>query len=251
MKKILLVVAACIMSTSIARGANLFDKFTDNITNVAVDVAQKNLDNFAKDIGVIMAGGQFHQGKALGFPGFDVGVRTPLIKTGTDNVIAKAAEVDTLMLPAVQAEIGLPAKFDLIGRYSEYADASVTGFGLRYGIFKGSLPGTPSLAVQSVYSTLSVSAGANKLKATNIAFSGVASIDLPLIDPYLGVTYSTTKIEPDATLPLPRSGITGDASGVIIEGGINIDVLPFTYLQVGAIVSEGELGYTAGLGVKF
>ena len=251
MKKILFVVTVCVMFASVARGANLFDEFTNNVTKVTADVAQRNMDNFAKDLGVLMAGGQFHQGKALGFPGFDVGIKTPVKKIGNDNVIAKAAGVNTLVFPALQAEIGLPAKVDLIGRYSAYENASITGMGLRYGIIKGALPGLPSLAVQSMYSSLNVSSGANKLKATNIAFSGVASIDLPIFVPYLGITYSTTKIEPDSSLPLPRSGITGDASGVIIEGGINLDILPFTYLQVGAILAEGDLGYSAGLGVKF
>ncbi len=239
------------MFVSTGWSANLFDTFTGNITGVSAELAQKRLDNFAKDLGVMMAGGQFHQGKTLGFPGFDIGVRTPVKKAGGDNDIARSADVNTLIFPALQAEIGLPSKFDLLGRYSAISDAVVTGVGIRYGVIKNSLPGAPSLSVQSMYSTLSASAGDNKLKATNVAFSGVASIDLEIINPYLGITYSTTKVEPDPSLPLPRAGISGDASGVIFEGGINMDILPLTYLQVGALVAEGELGYSAGLGVRF
>jgi hypothetical protein len=47
------------------------------------------------------------------------------------------------------------------------------------------------------------------------------------------------------------TGLKGKATTSRLEAGINLTLLPFTYLQFGGVLVNGELGYTAGLGVKF
>jgi hypothetical protein len=251
MKKILGLVTIIVTVVSGVSFAANFDEFFNNISGVVADVAQKNIDNLTKDLGVMMGGVSYHEGKSLGFPGFDVGIHVPVKQVNSDNTILKEAGVDTVFLPMLQAEIGLPMKFDLLGRYSAYEDSTLVGAGLRYGIIRGT-PALPlSLSVQAVYNTLDVSAGINKFKANNMTASVVASAKLPVVDPYLGISYGQTTLEPDASIPLPKSGLKGEAAGAIIEAGVNFSLFPLTYVQLGATVANGEFGYTAGLGVKY
>lgn len=251
MKKVFCVAAFLLLSAGVSFGANPFDEFQKEITGVVQEVAQKNLDNFAKDLGGMLGSGSFHDGKSLGLPGFDVGIHIPAKKVNEDNVIMKKAGLDTVLFPVLQAEIGLPAKIDLIGRFVSYNDATLVGGGLRYGIIKGAVPGLPSISVQALYNMLDVKSGANKLKASTLSASVAASFGLPIVNPYVGVGIDYTSVEPDASITLPVSGMKGSASGVRLEGGINLSLVPFTYLQLGGALINGDMGYTLGLGVAF
>jgi hypothetical protein len=251
MKRLLsLVVVVLLGGTGISFAAP-FDQFNNSISGVAADIAQQNINNFAKDLGVMMGGVSYHSGESLGFPGFDVGIHVPAAKVSSDNAIVKAAGLDTVYLPLLQAEIGLPAKFDIIGRFSAYENSTLVGAGLRYGLFKSTLPGIPSLSVQGVYNALNVNYGAAKFTANTITASAVTSIELPVVVPYLGITYAQTAVEPDASISLPKPGLKGEATGIIIEGGVNLALFPLTYLQLGASLAEGNFGYSVGLGVKY
>lgn len=247
MKKFIVLALLSILPVKALFAANPFDKFKDQLLSVARDSAQSSLDNFAKDLGALLGGGSFHQGQSLGIPGFDVGVHIPAKNVNTENTIIKTAGVDTILLPILQAEIGLPAKIDLIGRFTAYSDSTMTGFGLRYGIIKAPLPGFPSLSVQAVYNTLNVNAGDNKFKAVTMSAGAVLSFNLPVVVPYLGAGIDSTTVDPDSTI----IDISGKASGYRIEGGINLSLIPLMYLQLGGMYVNGDMGYTAGFGIKF
>jgi len=251
MKKVIIFSIISTIATCPLFAANPFDKFKDQLSGVTTQIAQKNLDNFAKDLGGLMGGASFHAGKTLGFPGFDVGAHIAARKISEDDAIIKTAGIDNVFLPVIQLEIGLPAKIDLIGRYIAYADATMVGGGLRYGIISNSCPGLPSLSVQALYHTLNVASGVNKLTATNYCAMAMTSFNIPIVDPYLGIGMDSTSVEPDSSVPLPSSGMKGSASSVRIEGGINMTLFPFTYIQIGGTLIAGNLDYNAGLGVKF
>jgi opacity protein-like surface antigen len=251
MKKALIVAVLSTVVSSPVFAANPFDEFRNQLTGATVAVAQKNLDNFTKDLGGLMGGAAFHQGKTCGIPGFDVSLRASSKKISDDDAIVKAAGVDNAILPLLQAEIGLPANIDLIGRYSAYADSTLIGGGLRYGIINNAFPGLPSLSVQALYHALNVAAGDNKLSATSYNIMAMASFNLPVVDPYVGIGMDSTTVEPNASISLPKSGMKGNASTVRIEAGVNLGLLPFTYLQLGGTLIGSDIGYTAGLGVKF
>ena len=237
-----------VLGTSAAFAANPFDEFRNQVgPGVLKDVAQKNLDNFAKDVGALLGSGAAHQGKALGLPGFDVGIHVPGKKISDDDTIVKAAGLDTVYLPVIQAEIGLPKKVDLIGRFSSYQDSNLIGFGLRYGILKGGFPGLPSLSVQAIYNSLNVNANDNKLKATTLSAAATLSIDLPAITPYLSAGIDSTTVDPDSTI----STLQGKATGYRVEAGVNLSLFPLTYLQLGGGLINGDMSYTAGLGIKY
>lgn len=247
LKRAVVLITVLLVGINTAFAANLYDEF-NKLKNQVTDVAKTQLDNFAKDLGALMGGGSFHQGKALGVPGFDIGIHVPAKKVNDDNVIVKNADLDTLLLPILQAEVGLPAKFDLIARFTTLGDSTMIGAGVRYGILKKGIPGVPSVSAQAIYNMLDVNAEGNKFSATNISIGGVASINLPIITPYVGVSFDNTSVTPDSAI---IEGVEGSASGLRIEAGVNLSLVPFTYLHVGYALIGSETGYSLGLGIKF
>ncbi|MCX5781519.1 MAG: hypothetical protein NT145_02270 [Elusimicrobia bacterium] len=228
--------------------SNPFDEFKNQITGVAADIAQKNLDNLAKDLGPVLGGGSFRSAKNLGLPGFDIGIRVPVRNVINEDAIVKAAGIDSIPLPMLQAEIGLPLKIDLIARYTSYQDSNLIGYGLRYMIYDSWIPGIPYLAIQSVYNTLNVDTGVNKFKANTLSTALIASWKFVVVEPYLGVSLDNTSVEPDSSLNI---GKNGSANSVRIDGGISVSLFPLTYLQLGVTSADSNIGYTAGLGIKF
>jgi len=235
------------MAASPLFAAEAFDNFK-TVISAGGTAAQASLDNFTKDLGALLGGGTYHNGKSLGFPGFDIGIHVPMKKISDDNNIVKSADVDSVALPIVQVEIGLPANIDIIGRYSSILNSTLLGYGLRYGIFKPSIPGLPSVSVQGVMTNLDAAAGSNKFKASNTSVSAVLSFNhLPVITPYLGVGYDTTSVTPDSSI----STMTGSASGTRVEAGLNLSIIPMTYIQLGAASAGGDINGTFGLGIEF
>lgn len=247
MKKVLVLLSVLAFVSCPVVAADPFDNF-NTIVVLGGDVAQKSLDNLATDLGALLGGGTYHDGKSLGIPGFDIGIHVPTKKVSDDNVIVKESDVSSVALPMAQLEIGLPMDIDLIARYSSMLDSTLTGFGLRYGILKPDLPGLPSLSLQAVMTNLDVAANDNKFKASTTGVSLTISFNhLPIVTPYAGVGYDTTEIKPDSTL----STLKGTASGTRVEAGVNLGLLPFTYLQLGAAMAGGSTDAVIGLGVQF
>ena len=247
MKKSLILLLVIVFSSVPIFAADAFDNF-NTIVSLGGTVAQKALDNLATDMGALLGGGSYHEGKSLGFPGFDIGVQVPTKKISDDNAIVKSADVSSVALPLLQVEIGLPANIDLIGRYSSVLNSTLSGVGLRYCIFKPSIPGLPSVSVQAVMTNLDVSVKNNKFDASTTGVNAVVSFDhLPIITPYAGVGFDSTEVKPDSTI----STLKGTASGTRIEAGINLTLLPFTYLKLGAAMAGGSTDASVGLGVSF
>jgi len=253
MVKILILLSIFVFTSVPLLANDPFSSFNDEIS-AGGSVAQNALNNLAKDLGALLGGGSYHEGKSLGFPGFDIGIQVPTKSVSNDDSIVQKAGVSSIALPIVQAEIGLPANIDLIGRYTSYLNATLTGFGLRYGLFKPSIPGMPSVSVQAVMTNLAVASGDNKFKASTTGVNAIISFDhLPVITPYAGVGFDSTDVEPDSSsLIKPAvSSFKGTASGTRIEAGINLTLFPFTYLKLGAAMAGGSTDATAGIGVSF
>jgi opacity protein-like surface antigen len=247
MKKTLILLSILAFTSAPLFAADPFDNF-NTIVSFGGTIAQKALDNLATDLGALLGGGSYHGGKSLGFPGFDIGIQVPTKKVSDDNGIVKSADVSSIALPMAQVEIGLPANIDLIGRYTSYLNSTLVGYGFRYGIFKPSIPGLPSVSVQAIMTNLDVSAKANKFKASTTGVNAVVSFDhLPIITPYAGIGFDTTEVKPDSTI----STLKGTASGTRIEAGINLTLIPFTYLKLGAAMAGGSTDASVGIGVSF
>lgn len=234
MYKLLLccVISCCLFS-------NVFGGGLDDI--VGFVQSGSPADAFAKDFGCMMAGGAFHQGSNLGLPGFDVGIHMPMKKPNTDNLIATNAGLEMMALPWVQLEMGLPFKLDLIVRGFSGTGLSYSGFGVRYGIFKSKLPLVPSVSA----AVLSSSFKHTDFEATTMSGNVVVSFKIPLLSPYICVGSD------QATAKFTASGIEGKGSSTRIEAGINMGLIPLTYLHVGGGMVNGDMMYSGGFGLKF
>lgn len=246
-KKLLVFHAVLFLVVACAFAANPFDQFNNSLSGVASSVAQENLDNFAKDFGVLLGAGSFHQAKVLGFPGIDIGIHVPAIKTSDKNTIVKASNIDYMYLPILQAEIGLPSKFDILCRFFSYESTMLIGGGFRYGILKSIVPVVPSVSLQALYTQFDTNLGVNKFKADDIGINALVSFDLPVVVPYASIGYNSTNIIPDSSI----TNIKSQINLMRIEGGVNFSLFPATYLQLGASLVEDRISYILGIGAKF
>lgn len=247
MKKILAVaVLGCLTSTIAVKTAgavNIFDEFKNSAT-------KQLMEPFAKDLGGLLGGADFHSGRAIGFPGFDVGVvAVGQFKPNADNLILKNAGVKAFGLPLVSAQVGLPFNIDVGVRGLPVQGATVVGAGLRYGVLKHTLAKfMPDLAVSAYYDILSH----DVLKAKHLSFSACASFDIPFIKLFIGAGMDKTTLETKIALPDgTSSGDSVSVSGTRLTAGVNITPFPFTYVFGAYSILHGEGGAQAGLGVKF
>jgi len=230
---ICLIVVLCL-------GSNVFAAGLDDLVTVVAQY-RTSADAFAKDFGCMMAGGAFHQGSNLGLPGFDVGVHMPMKKPNVDNLIVTNAGLETMALPWAQLEIGLPFKLDLIVRGLSGTGLSYSGFGVRYGIFKSKLPLVPSVSA----AVLSNSFEHTDFEATTMSVNVVISFKIPFLSPYISVGSD------QSTAKFIASGIEGTGASTRIEAGINLGLIPLTYLQIGGGTANGDTIYSGGFGIKF
>lgn len=225
------------------------DDLTDNFQ---AHLNQATLDTLTKDLGALLGGGSFHQGKALGFPlGFDVGVHVPVVSLQDGNKILDD-NGSTAQALWGQAELGLPARINLIGRLGKMLDGDLVGGGFRYGLLKPLLPAIPAISVMGLYSRMEHP----YFDLDTISANIVLSFNLPFILPYLGAGYDYSRMDlsPEAfagVSPTVSRSLDGEANGYRVEGGINLSVVPFTYITLGAGLANGKSMYHAGAGVKF
>ena len=215
---------------------------SDFSNNSAANLNSTAFDALAKDLGALVGGGTFHSGESLGFPvGFDIGYHIDGTDTDSKDVILRD---DHKFATAnwVQAEIGLPAKLGVIGRYGKIYSADVYGGGLRYGLFKSDVPGLPSISISALYHQLNDDA----LKGRFLTGNLVASFDVPILHPYIGGGYDNSHIESKGA-----GSVKGDGSGYRAEAGVNLSLIPFTYITIGGGVANGQKMGHAGAGIRF
>ncbi|OGS21351.1 MAG: hypothetical protein A2252_08915 [Elusimicrobia bacterium RIFOXYA2_FULL_39_19] len=222
----------------------------NNIINYANDTdAQKEatFNALAKDMGAVLGGGFYHSGKSLGVVGFDAGGRISIQKISDDNKLFKDNNTDMIALPWVQLEKGLPMKIDLIVRGISSDGLTAYGGGIKYNLI--------SFAVLNISAVLSHNQLTHDyLKATTTGLGVVASLDIPIIKPYVGFGSDSTEVTPGtkalADAPL-LEGVKGKSSGTRIEAGVNISPLPLLYIYGAYTMVNSGTGYAGGLGLKF
>lgn len=247
MRKVLLLVCVLCVGVSFLN-ADRFGKFRDEIAARTETEKEKLLNVFCEDIAAAIAQTSFHQAGTLAgtLPGFDIGLHTGYKNIHKENTILKAADVNAILLPLAQMEIGIPGiDLDLILRYTALDKSSLLGGGFRYGILK-TIPF--DLTALLLYNKLS--AGDNKFGATVITGSVGLNFNVHVISPYLALRVDSAELIPDISITTQK----GKATLTRIDAGVNLGLLPFTYLNLGGayiIASESSMAYRAGLGVKF
>ncbi|MBI4386403.1 MAG: hypothetical protein HY551_03385 [Elusimicrobia bacterium] len=211
-------------------------------------VNSANLKPFALDLGGILGGAAFHSGRALGFPGFDIGlVGTVQFRPDRDDTILRDAGVQRFGIPLVQAEIGLPYNFDVIAHGMTGQGARIFGAGLRYGVRKS--------AILSVMPDIAVSAFADRVNhtffnATHYSLNAVLSFNLPILHPYIGLGWDHTKVNVGSASTPGMTGLSATARGSRASLGVDFSV-PFFHAYGAYTFLHGLPGMDIGLGTRF
>lgn len=237
-----LLALTLILGLAPAASANPFEDFKNQTQNGV-------LKPFAKDFGALIGASDFHSGKVPKLGGFDVGVYAGIqAKPDDDNLVLKNAGVKAFGLPLARAEVGLPLGFSVFARGVGAQGASLIGGGVRYGVLRpGTLNPMPNVAVSVAYDKLKH----DILDLKHFSASVSASYKLPIVEPFIGFGYDSTKITVSAAQNPLLTELSATATGTRLTGGVNLTLLPFTYFYGAATLANGNVVYTLGLGARF
>jgi hypothetical protein len=255
MNKILKVMSCAALVAGVFAVSAKADSFSDFDNYIGSTRAQAKslLTPFAMDFGGLIGGADFNSGRALGFPGFDVGLAaTVQAKPSSGNTILKNSGVDAFGLPMVQASVGLPLiGADVALRGMSVSGLSIIGGGVRYPVFKSSTltKFIPDIAVSAFYDVINY----DYFKGSHMSLDAVASLDIPIVKPFAGIGIDRTSME--------VKGLTGGAA--VINGvdatiskprytlGVKFSPLPLVYIYGAYSSLHGQTGYQGGLGARF
>ena len=247
MKKTVLIAAAFALSALLSgpAKAGIADDFTKNLTKSA-------MEPFAADIGGLIGQTDFHTGRTVGFPGFDVGAAVNgQFAPSKGNTILETAAVKTFAVPMIQGTIGLPFGFEACVRGIGYSGNTLIGGGLRYSIMRNTVAKfLPDISAGVFYDKFKNDA----FDLNHYSGSVIASFDIPVVKPYIGVGFDTTKLtaQVPSTSGLPVA--VGDSVTVTkprMSVGINITPFPLTYVYGAYSWLHVSNGFSAGLGARF
>lgn len=244
MKKVALLVAVfCFVSSAAFAGP--FDKFNDVMNGASDSSAKHYLNNLASDMGAIMNGGSYGVSVGLGMLSFSASAKINAVNV--DNEIMRAEGTSTLVVPMINAALGLPYDFELLAKYGYLYGTNIYGAGLRYKVYDSDVMFLPSVTVQGIYTMANVSSGSNKLDANNIALGAIATFPVPYVTPYIGVGWDQTKVKDKSSI---HEGMTGSADGLTYGFGVSVSILMING-NVGVTYTDGVPSYTLGLNVGF
>lgn len=250
MKKLtrLLIVLSALAS---AAHADPYNDFKTRVTETA-------LKPFALDIGGLLGAASFSDGRALGFPGFRLDV-LGVVQSRPDraNVIMHAAGIKAFGIPMLEAAVGLPGKIDLVVHGLEVNHVSIIGGGVRYGIFKSGLLTKPIPNIGVGF--FGDKASHSFFKATHFGANISASWNLPIVTPFIGAGFDTTKIvvgaaaNPALTAAQNAALVSAhtSASGSRFTAGVDVTPFPFARIHAAYVLLHGIGGGKFGLGVQF
>ena len=245
MKKVVLlaVVVVCLMTVNVFAGP--FSKFNEILNNATNAQAQKCLDNLATDLGNVMTGGSFGASASLGLAGIDLNLKVNYNKVS--NEIMKADGTSELYVPMLTAAVGLPYRIDVLAKYGYMQDANIYGAGLRYTVYEGKDLVIPAVSVHGMYTMLNAKEGDNKLDANNLGFGAVATFNLPVVTPYIGLGWDMTKVNPKSS---DKQNLEGSSDCFGYYAGVAISAV-IVNGNLGIGIYDGEVTYTFGLSLGF
>lgn len=263
MKKFFAAVVLCFTVSGFGFSAG-FD--FNQLINELTDTPMKAL---TKDMGSVLAGNMFHSGKnigtfAVGIPRFEVGLAVAgALKPNKDNIIlsqgfGSAADPKDQMfgIPFIQVGLGLPYNVDVIVRGApKYQDITLFGAAVKYCAFKKSF-GVASLGLSAMYSYNTLKYSSFDVSVNSI--SGIFSVKLPVIEPYIGIAMDNTTLETQFTAAeLATAGVAAtaklkaDTSEPRMVAGLTFSMIPFTYINIAGTKLNDHMGVDFGLGLKF
>lgn len=214
-------------------------------------VDSSSLKPFTQDLGSILGAATFHNGRSLGFSGFDMGVRGGMqFYPSKGNSVLRKRGVKFFGLPWVQAEIGLPFRFDGYIRGISYQGLTIAGGGLRYGLTKKSdKPFSPQLLVAASAHSVAHS----HFSASHFGSNLIASLNGKITTIYIAGGMDRTVVVV-RSVPAREPTLKG-ARQTTLESrftlGISFRPKPYLYLHFAYTLTHGQSGLDSGVGIRF
>ncbi|PCI39389.1 MAG: hypothetical protein COB53_03345 [Elusimicrobia bacterium] len=213
-------------------------------------VDRPSLKPFARDLGGLLGAATFHNGRNLGFSGFDVGIRGAYrFSSEAGNRVLRDKGVKAYGLPWVQAEIGLPFALDGYIRGVTFQGTTISGGGLRYGITKKS---DSEWHPQILVSWSGHSVSHRHFSATHVGANLVVSFNFKKIAPYFGGGVDRTRLVVKTT-PVRDASLVDESATVNVPRatlGLTIRPKPYLYLNLAATFTN-RAGLDSGIGIRF
>lgn len=231
MKKQLLAVLA-ILSFALPVSASMNSDFHDHLNINA-------LADYNRDLATLMGQADFHTGKGITFPGFDVGATVTAVKTSNKNFSSK----DYFYAPYLTAETQLP----FLGLGVAVRGTSYDGF----DSIGGGLKWHQSLALINLSAAVFYDRyGTDYYNGNHYSASASVSTGLLFLTPYIGVGYDYSSIKIKDMGPA-ATGKTSHDGLVRYTAGVNVHPIPFFYVYGAYTYSKYSHGFQGGVGINF
>ncbi len=230
MKKIFPAVLFALFLTSPAF-ASMNSDFRDNFRLGA-------LADYNRDVSTLMGLADFHTGRGVTFPGFDVGVSVAAVNTSSDSFSSE----DYLYAPFITAETQLPLfNLGIALRGTKYDGFQSLGGGVKW---HGSLAFV-NLSAGAFYDRY----GTDYYDGNHYSASASASVNILFLTPYVGIGYDYSEMEvKDLGF---YSGEKSDDGLVRYTAGVNFHPLPLFYVYGAYTYTKYSHGFQGGIGLNF
>lgn len=243
MKKFIFLTLLC-LSLNLAAREKPFDGFADY-------VSKENLEYFAKDLGGLLGSGTYTTGRVLGWGGFQVGPRVAVVPKLNEKNTALGApeEVDALILPWIQADIGMPWRIDGFIRAGSYDGLTMAGGGFRWGLTR---PVENTFSFQSMIVVSAHMAVAESFAAAHYNASLVLSMTTKYFTPYIGggadAVHLTVK---DSAILMAEDDKSVVTYSPRATAGLNIKLPWYLDLSLAANYASYGLGAEGSFSLRF
>lgn len=229
MKKLLLVVLFAFAATPLFAGMN--SDFSHNFS-------AGGFADYNRDISTLIGQADFHTGKGISFPGFDVGASVSAVKTSDDSF----SKEDYQYTPFITAETQIPILgMGVAVRGTSYDDFQSFGGGLKW---HGSLA-LINLSASAFYDRYKT----DYYDGNHYSASAAASVNVLFLTPYVGIGYDYSEMETRNMGLL--SGQKTDDGVVRYTAGVNFHPLPLIYVYGAYTYTKYNQGFQGGLGINF
>ncbi len=234
MKKILFAVLSLLVLPAVASAyKNISDDFRAHYAGNA-----SNLSAYNKDINTLIGLNDFHTGKATSFPGFDIGGTFSAVKVGSDNNISSEDYLTTAFLTA---ETFIPvANISVALRGTSYNGFDLIGGGVKYYYNVMEL-------VDLTFAGFYDRAKTDWYTTDHYSLSAVASMNLVIVTPYLGIGYDYGDL---STRKMDVNRSTSDGA-VRYTAGVRVTPFPFIYAFGAYTHTASNDGFQTGIGFNF
>lgn len=230
MKKLFAAVLFALALTAPA-AASMNSDFKDNFKLSA-------LADYNRDLSTMMGLADFHTGRGVTFPGFDVGASVAAVRTSSDSF----SHDDYLYAPFITAETQLPILgLGVAARGTSYDGFKSLGGGVKW---HGSLA-LINLSASAFYDRYET----DYYDGNHYSVSGSASVNVLFLTPYVGIgyDYSELKVKDMGSF----SGEKTDDGVVRYTAGVNFHPLPLFYVYGAYTYTKYNHGFQGGVGVNF